>query len=185
MLTFPGLQGQASTPTVPSASSSRDPEVAKLIQKYGAPSAPKVSVAPSYAPPTSMTEAEQRVPTTPEAPTQGNDWSMEKLFKPTKAIGNFLSSSEQKAGKIIGDSLAGVEDQAAQNDANERTMQAKIQHQIALNRQEGKDTSHLEWALSKAMQNFKGAEQQIAEQAPGSLATNEEAAGAVAAVLSC
>jgi len=189
MLTFPGLQGQASTPTVPSVSSSRDPEVAKLIQKYGAPSAPKVSVAPSYTPPTSMTEAEQRVPTTPEAPTapaQGNDWSMKKLFQPTitagKAVGNFLSSSEQKAGKIIGDSLAGVENQAAVNDANERTMQAKLQHQIALNRQEGKDTSHLEWALSKSMQNFKGAEQQIAEQAPGSLATNEEAAGAAGGV---
>lgn len=154
------------------------------------PPAPKISVAPTYTPPSSMTEAESRLPVTPEAPApqaEGNDWSMKKLFQPTmtagKAVGNFFTSSEQKLGKIGGDSMAGVEDQAAVNDANERAMQAKLIHQIALNKQEGKDTSHLEWALSKSMQNFKGAQQQIAEQAPGSLATNEEFTGAAAGTM--
>ena len=121
------------------------------------------------------------------------------------AVGNAFTSSEQKLGGIIGDAAASagsvrvggtgnfnvgipgtggqsISDQAAQNDANTQQMISRVQHQITLDKSQGKDTSHLEQVLTMALGNKKSAEQQIAEQAPGSLATNEEATGALGGV---
>jgi hypothetical protein len=133
----------------------------------------------------------QAAPSAPQPSEQkpaGFDWGehWKKLAAPTvgtvKAVGNFLTSAEQETGKILGDTIAantGVQDTLTQNKLNEMDMINRVREQIAENKTQGKDTSHLDWVLAQAMGGQKTSQQQMSEIAPGSQASNEQALGAV------
>lgn len=126
-----------------------------------------------------------------EQSSSGFSWGehYKKLVAPTvggaKAVGNFFTSSEQKLGGIIGDTVAansGVQDTLTKNNMQQMDMFRRVQQQISQNKAQGKDTSDLEWVLSQARSEKISPQQEMAGIAPGSQATNEEALGAVGGV---
>lgn len=127
----------------------------------------------------------QQVASAPKPAPYSFGGSMMDLAKKTAAIpiaaGKFLSSSEQKYGKILGDSIAantGTTDSAIENEMKTRDMQMRVADQIAQNRKEGKDVSHLEYLLDKSRATMQTATEEVAQTSEGSTATNEEAIGA-------
>lgn len=96
-----------------------------------------------------------------------------------------ITTSERKFGTTIGETIAAGDtiEGAQENKMKEQDMLMRVVKQIAENKKEGKDTSHLEWTLFKGTQNNPEIEAQIRAIVPSLDKTTKQVLGEAGGVL--